>query len=142
MFNTKLKNKIKELEDLISKLTIENIALKNENTRLRETKPTQPTKTPYTTAITSTTKNPLEQFKYISTDSGISQRFDEVEVEIDNFSNRNYGNYNYVHNSTLDKKTNQTECTSNKNSYSSSSHDSYSSSSSCDSGSSSSSSCD
>ncbi len=69
MFNTKLKNKIKELEDLISKLTIENIALKNENTRLRETKPTQPTKTPYTTAITSTNKNPLEQLKYISTDS-------------------------------------------------------------------------
>lgn len=121
MFNTKLKNKIKELEDLISKLTIENIALKNENTRLRETKPTQPTKTPYTTAITSTNKNPLEQFKYISTDSKINQSFDEVVAEIDNFSNRNYGNYNHSRYS----------------------HDSYSSGSSCDSGSSSSSSsCD
>lgn len=142
MFNSKLKNKIKELEDLISKLTTENMTLKEENKRLRETKPAQQSKTPYTTAITSTTKNPIEQLKYTSTDNGISQRFDEVVAEIDNFSNRNYGNYNYAHNSTLDKKTNQTECTSNKNSYSSSSHDSYSSSSSCDSGSSSSSSCD
>jgi len=119
MFNTKLKNKIKELEELISKLATENMLLKEENKRLRGIKPAQQTKTPYTTAITSTTKNPIEQSKYTSTDSGISQSFDEIVAEIDNFSNRNYGNYNH----------------------SQYSHDSYSSS--CDSGSSSSSSsCD
>lgn len=95
MFNTKLKNKIKELEELISKLTTENMLLKEENKRLRETKHAQQTKTPYTTAITSTTKNPIEQLKYTSTDSGISQRFDEVVAETDNFSNRNYGNCNH-----------------------------------------------